>query len=96
MFPNGEDDIMPLGYLDSETDLESTTPKEFIRNTLEFLVADALTESGYKNVEEPCVEVLSDVLMLEINGISSLVKSRMEKSGSTASQCINKLSPYDN
>ena len=91
MFTNGEDDIFPLAYLSCQSDVEKDSNMPFIKDSFNMLVADVLQEKGFQEVQEPCVEILTDILILELQNLTKYIKRNIKSSDKTPAQFIHEL-----
>ena len=91
MFTNGDDDIFPLAYLHCQSDVQKDSNMPFIKDSLNMLVADVLQEKGYNEVQEPCVEILTDILLYELDDLSKFIKIKIKNTEKTPAQFINEL-----
>ncbi|EAY00245.1 hypothetical protein TVAG_449810 [Trichomonas vaginalis G3] len=89
MFSNGDQEALPLGYMNVTSEVPKHSPEQFITQSFEAFIAQNLVQEGFENVQEPSVQILVDVLKNELKTICDLARTRTNRTHESPEACIN-------
>lgn len=91
MFTCGNQEALPLAYLNTAAEIPTATPFRYIAQSTEAFVAEILSEEGYVSAQEPCVQILAEVAQAEMKKIADFVRSRISRTKESPADCIKSV-----